>query len=78
MNDEALGHAWTTLEPAGRRRRRIDARVAAWLEASDTPLAADWLRLFRTAPLPALGLATLSAAAIAAVPPLVWFVRALL
>jgi hypothetical protein len=41
MNDEELGDAWTTLEPTVRRRRRIDARVFAWLDASDTPLAAE-------------------------------------
>ena len=34
MNDEELGDAWTTLEPTVRRRRRIDARVFAWLEAT--------------------------------------------
>ena len=43
MNDEELGDAWTTLEPTVRQRRRIDARVFAWLEARDTPLAAEWL-----------------------------------
>ena len=78
MNDEALGNAWTTLEPAGHRRRRIEARVSAWLEARDTPLAAEWLGLFKGAPLPALGLATGSAVAIAAAPPLVWFALALM
>jgi hypothetical protein len=78
MNDEALENAWTALEPTGHRRRRIDARVSAWLEARDTPLAAEWLGLFKVAPLPALGLATVSAVSIAAAPPLVWFARALM
>jgi hypothetical protein len=78
MNDEELGDAWTTLEPAMRRRRRIDARVFAWLEARDTPLAAEWLGLFRVAPFAALGLATVSAVSIVAATPLVWFARALM
>lgn len=78
MNDEALGDAWATLEPTGLRRRRIDARVSAWLEARDTPLAAEWLGLFRVAPLTALGLATVSSLSIVAAPPLVWVARALL
>ena len=78
MNDEALGTAWMTLEPAGHQRRRIDGRVLAWLEARDTPLAAEWLGLFRAAPLPALGLATMSAVSIVATPPLVWLALALM
>ncbi len=78
MNDEELADAWTTFEPTMRRRRRIDARVFAWLEARDTPLAAEWLELFRVAPFAALGLATVSAVAIATATPLVWFARALM
>lgn len=78
MNDEGLDNAWTTLEPTGHRRRRIDARVLAWLEARDTPLAAEWLGLFRVAPLAALALATVSAVSIAAAPPLIWFAAALM
>ena len=78
MTDEELGDAWTTLTPTVRRRRRIDARVSAWLEARDTPLAAEWLGLFRVAPFAALGLATVSAVSIVAATPLVWFARALM
>ena len=78
MNDEELGVAWTTLDPTVHRRRRIDARVFAWLEARDTPLAAEWLGLFRVAPFPVLGLATLSAVSVVAAPPLVWFALALM
>ena len=78
MNDEELGDAWTALEPAVGRRRRIDARVFAWLEARDTPLAAEWLELFRAAPLTTFGLAAASGVAIAAVPPLAWFALALM
>ena len=78
MNDEVLDQAWTTLEPTGHRRRRIDARVFEWLDARDTPLAAEWLGLFKVAPLSALGLAAASAVSIVAAPPLVWFARALM
>jgi hypothetical protein len=78
VNDEALSNAWTALEPAGDQRRRIDVRVSAWLEARDTPLAAEWLEIFRVAPVPALGLVTVSAIALAAAPPLVWFASALI
>ena len=78
MNDEELGEAWTTLDPTVRRRRRIDAHVFAWLEARDTPLAAEWLGLFRVAPFAALGLATVAAVSIVAATPLVWFARALM
>ena len=78
MNDEEFGDAWTTLTPTVRRRRRMDARVFSWLEARDTPLAAEWFGLFRGAPFAALGLATVSALSIVAAPPLVWFARALM
>ena len=78
MNDEELGGVWTALEPGVRRRRRIDARVFAWLEARDTPLAAEWLGLFRGAPFASLGLAAVSAVSMLAAPPLVWFAWALM
>ena len=77
MNDEELADAWAALEPAARRRLRIDARVFGWLEARDTPLAAEWIGLFRVAPFPALGLAMASAVSVVA-PPLLWFARALM
>jgi hypothetical protein len=78
MNDEALRNAWTTLEPTGLLRRRMEARVLARLEARDTPLAAEWLRLLRVAPFTGLGLAFVSAVAIVVATPLVWFARALM
>jgi hypothetical protein len=78
LNDEVPGSAWTTLEPTGHQRRRIDARVSAWLEAHDTPLAAEWIGLFRVAPLTAIGLAAVSALSIVAAPPLIWLARALM
>ena len=78
MNDEELGHAWMTLGPTMRQRRRIEARVFASLEASETPLAAEWLELFSAAPFATLGLATVGAVSVVIATPLVWFARGLM
>ena len=78
MNDEELERAWITLEPTTAERRRVDARVFAWLEAHDTALASEWLGLVRVAPFAALSLATVSAVSIVAASPLIWIVRALI
>jgi hypothetical protein len=78
VNDDELGAAWAPLQPTALQRRRIDARVFAWLEARDTPLAAEWLALFRLAPFPALGLVAVSAVSVVMTAPLVWVARALL
>ena len=78
MNDDELVGVWATLQPTAPQRRRIDVRVSAWLEARDTPLAAEWLGLFRIAPLSSAGLVALSALAIAMAPPVVWFAYALI
>ena len=74
--DDQVGDLLGLGDPA--QRRRIDARVFAWLEASDTPLAMEWLQLVRASPLAALGLGTVSAASIAITPPFVWLARVLL
>ncbi len=78
MNGEELVGVWATLQPTAPQRRRIDTRVFAWLEARDIPLAAEWFRVFRVAPFPAVGLVAASAISIATAPPLVWLVRALM
>jgi hypothetical protein len=78
VNNEELGAVWTTLQPTVRQRRRIDARVFTWLEARDTPLAAEWLGLFRVAPFSAVGLVAVSAISMATVPPLLWLAAALM
>jgi hypothetical protein len=78
VNDEELVHAWTILEPTVGQRRRIDARVAAWLDALDTSLAAEWLGLFRVEPFAAFGLVTVSAVSIVTATPLLWLARALM
>jgi hypothetical protein len=78
MNDVA--DVWTTLEPTTAQRRRIDARVDAWLESRDTSMAAEWLGLFKAEPVSAIGLLTASAVAVslAAATPAIWVARALL
>jgi hypothetical protein len=78
MTDEELGGVWTTLQPTMRQRQHIDTRVRAWLEARDTPLATEWLELFRIAPFSAVGLVTVSAIAIGTASPLFWLAGALL
>jgi hypothetical protein len=76
VNDEDLGGAWTTLRPTALQRRRIEGRVFAWLEARDTPLAAEWLALFRVAPFSAAGLVAVSAVSVVTTAPVVWLARA--
>jgi hypothetical protein len=77
MDDAQLETYWMALEADARQRQRIERRLNAWLDASDTSLAAEWLSLFRLAPLSTLGLATASAILIAAAP-LAWLARTLL
>jgi hypothetical protein len=78
MNDEPLATDWETLAPTVLQRQRIEVRVAAWLEAHDTSLAAEWLGLLKVSPLAAVGLGAVSAVSIATAPPFLWLVRALL
>jgi hypothetical protein len=78
MNDEEIVGLWTTLEPTMLQRRRMDARVSAWLDASDVSLAAEWLRLFRVEPFSAAGLVAASVVALATAPPFLWLTRSLL
>jgi len=78
MNDEEIGATWTALQPTAVQRRRIDARISGWLEARDTSLAAEWLRMFRVEPLSAAGLAAVSAVSLATAPPLIWLAGALI
>jgi hypothetical protein len=78
MDDNALGDVWTALAPTPLQSRHIDARVFAWLEARDTPLAAEWLALVRASPLGAGTLAAVSAVSILAATPLAWLMRAII
>lgn len=77
MTDQELGLAWTTLEPTVRQRQRIHARVFERLDARDTPLALEWLRLFRVAPFSMAGLVAASTASLATAAPVLWLARAL-
>ena len=78
MIDEEMERAWMTLQPTAAQRRRVDARVAEWLEARDTSLAAEWLGLLRVAPFSTAGLVAASAVSLATTPPLIWVARALM
>jgi hypothetical protein len=78
VNDEELAAVWTTLQPTVRQRRRVDARVFEWLDARDTPLAMEWLGLFRAGPLSAVGLVSVSTVSIATATPFLWLARALI
>ena len=78
MTDDELDALWETLEPTAPQRQRIDARVAEWLEARDTSLAAEWFALFRVAPFSTAGLVAASAVSLATAPPLIWLARALM
>jgi hypothetical protein len=78
MTEPHIEEIWATLEPTADQRRRVEARVSAWLEARETTLAAEWLGLFRLQPLAAFGLVAVSGVSVAATPPVLWFVLAAL
>lgn len=78
MNDDELAGTWTTFQPAGLQRQRMEMRVFAWLEACDTPLAVEWLGLFRAAPFSAFGLVAASAASLIMATPVIWLARVLM
>ena len=78
MTDEELSLAWTTLEPTVRQRQRMRGRVFELLDARNTPLALEWVRLFRVAPLSVTGLLAASTASLATAAPVLWLARALL
>jgi hypothetical protein len=77
VTDDELGVMWATLEPTAGQRRRIEARVFAWLDAHDTPLAAEWLGLFTATPISAVGLVSVSAVSVVVATPVLWLARAL-
>jgi len=43
MDEQDLERVWTALEPTPDQRRRMGVRVSDWIEAHNTPLAAEWL-----------------------------------
>lgn len=78
MNADELTRAFTALEPSAHRRRRIDARVSEWIDAKQTSLLAEWLRLLRIEPAMAVGLCTVGAVSLVLVSPLGWIVFSVL
>jgi hypothetical protein len=78
MNDDSLVNAWNTLAPSPSQRRRIDARVSAWLDARDLSLFAEWTALIKIHPLAMLGATALAACYIAVATPLRWLAYSVL
>jgi hypothetical protein len=72
MNDTEIGNAWSTLEPDGRRRARIETRVFDWLEAAETSLLAEWLGVLKLEPLTSLAFVAVGAASLVLLTPLGW------
>lgn len=78
MNDAEIMNLWCALEPSSRRRARIETRVFEWLEASETSVAAEWLRLLKVKPLTTLTYAAVAALALLALTPVGWIAAWLL
>ncbi len=78
MNDTALTQLWSTLEPNGYARARIEDRVFEWVEASETSLLAEWLNLIKVDPLPGLGFAAMGALSLLMLTPLGWVAASML
>ena len=75
MDDHNLERAWTTIEPTADQRRRMNRRVLDWIDAHDTPLAAEWLGLIKVNPFASLSLATVSVLSIITATPILWLAR---
>jgi hypothetical protein len=78
MNETELAAAWSTLEPSGRRRARIETQVFEWLEARDTSLLGEWLSLLKVEPLTGLAYLSVGALSLVFLSPLGWIASALL
>ena len=78
MNETEIAASWRTLEPGPSQRRRIDARVANWMEAERTSLAAEWLRALRLEPVRVIGFCAVAAAWLMLFSPVLALVTALL
>lgn len=72
MNDLELIRAWAALEPAARRRARIETRVFDWLEASRSSIAGEWLGLLKVEPLSVLAYAAAGAVSLVLLTPIGW------
>jgi hypothetical protein len=72
MNDTELLSLWSTLEPSGRQRARVETRLFEWLEAGETSIAAEWLGLLKVEPLTVLAFAAIGGAALLLLTPVGW------
>ena len=75
MDEHDLERVWTALDPTSDQRRRMNVRVSDWIEAHNTPLAAEWLGLIKVSPFASLGLAAVSVLSIIAATPILWLAR---
>ena len=69
---------WSVLGPTRRQRQRIEGKLFAWLEAQDTSLAGEWLRLLRLQPAAVIGYAAAAALSLLLMMPIGWATSALL
>ena len=78
MDEHDLERAWTALDPTPDQRRRMRARVSDWVDAHNTPLAAEWLGLIKGSPFTSLGLAAVSLLSIITATPILWLARSMM
>jgi hypothetical protein len=78
MDEYELERAWTALDPRPDQVRRMRVRVSDWIDAHDTPLAAEWLGLIRVSPFTSLFLAAVSVLSIFVGTPILWLARAMM
>lgn len=77
MNENEIAVTWATLEPSPQQRQRMEVRLRQWLEARESSLAAEWLRLLKVQPLSGLGFAAVAASLMLIATPLSWLAFAL-
>lgn len=78
MIDDFPAAEWSAFAPTPLQRRRIERRVFAWLEAHETSIAAEWLKLLRVAPIVGLSYAAAGVVSLALLSPLGWLVSLLI
>lgn len=78
MSETELASLWSALEPSSRRRARIETRVFDWIEAGETSIAGEWLRLLKVDPVSALAYASAGAASLLLMTPAGWMLVLLL
>jgi hypothetical protein len=78
MNENELDSTWATLEPTQRQRRRINARVRGWLDARESSLAAEWIKLIKVNPIRSLSVTAVAACLMVVATPLTWMAFSLL